>query len=209
MQPSTLTIGRQLVDLERQFPDATGAFTGLLWDLTIAFKIISREVNKAGLVDILGLTGAENVHGEEVQKLDEFAHTTIIKAMDHGGHLCAMASEEDPSVIRIPEKFKKGKYVLLFDPLDGSSNIDANVSIGSIFSILRKRTPGLDGTLQDCLQRGVEQVAAGYVVYGSSTMFVYSTGAGVQGFTLDPSTWLSWRCRWPRQRMRATRNRVP
>ncbi len=187
MLTSTLTIGRHLVEQERLLPEATGEFTGLLWDLTIAFKIISREVNKAGLVDILGVTGSENVHGETVQKLDEFAHTTIFKAMDHGGHLCAMASEEDPKVMRIPEQFKKGKYVLVFDPLDGSSNIDVNVSIGSIFSIFRKKTPGPDGTLADFLQRGVEQVAAGYVVYGSSTIMVYTTGVGVHGFTLDPS----------------------
>ncbi|HSR69432.1 MAG TPA: class 1 fructose-bisphosphatase [Acidobacteriota bacterium] len=187
MSTSTLTIGRFLVEEERQFPDATGVFTGLLWDLTIAFKIISRQVNKAGLVDILGKTGDENVHGEEVRKLDEFAHYTLFKAMDHGGHLCAMASEEDPRVMRIPSKFKKGKYVLIFDPLDGSSNIDANVSIGSIFSILRKVTPGEDGTLEDCLQPGYKQVAAGYCVYGSSTILVYSSGSGVNGFTLDPS----------------------
>lgn len=184
---STLTIGRYLVDVERQFPEATGAFTGLLWDLTTACKIISREVNKAGLVDILGLTGSENVHGEQVKKLDEFAHETIFKAMDHGGHLCAMASEEDPRVMRIPEKFRKGQYILIFDPLDGSSNIDVNVSIGSIFSILRKKTSGPDGSLEDCLQPGVDQVAAGYVVYGSSTIMVYTSGQGVHGFTLDPS----------------------
>ncbi|HSR49784.1 MAG TPA: class 1 fructose-bisphosphatase [Acidobacteriota bacterium] len=187
MSSSTLTIGRFLVEEERKLPDATGVFTGLLWDLTIAFKIISREVNKAGLVDILGKTGDENVHGEEVRKLDEFAHYTLFKAMDHGGHLCAMASEEDPKIMRIPKKFKKGKYVLIFDPLDGSSNIDANVSIGSIFSILRKVTPGEDGTLEDCLQPGYQQIAAGYCVYGSSTIMVYSSGTGVNGFTLDPS----------------------
>ncbi len=185
--PSTLTIGRHLVGQERLFPEATGEFTNLLWDLTIAFKIISKEVNKAGLAEILGLTGKENVHGEEVQQLDEFADQTLLKAMDHGGHLCLMASEEHEEVIPIPPQFKKGKYILIFDPLDGSSNIDVNVSIGTIFSILKKKTPGLDGTLEDCLQRGVEQVASGYCIYGSSTMMVYTAGQGVHGFTLDPS----------------------
>ncbi len=184
---STHTIGRHLVGQERTFPEATGEFTNLLWDLTIAFKIISKEVNKAGLAEILGLTGRQNVHGEQVQQLDEFAHETIYKAMDHGGHLCIMASEEYEDVLPIPDRFRKGKYVLLYDPLDGSSNIDVNVSIGSIFSILRKQTPGANGSLTDCLQPGYQQVASGYVIYGSSTMFVYTVGHGVFGFTLDPS----------------------
>lgn len=187
MNETTLSIGRHLVDQERTFPEATGEFTSLLWDLTIAFKIISREVNKAGLADILGLSGRTNVHGEDVQRLDLFADQTIYKAMDHGGHLCLMASEENEEVLTIPEQFKKGKYILLFDPLDGSSNIDVNVSIGTIFSILRRKSPGPDGTLEDCLQPGVEQVAAGYCIYGSSTMLVYTAGKGVHGFTLDPS----------------------
>jgi len=184
---TTLSIGRHLVDQERSLPEATGEFTSLLWDLTIAFKIISREVNKAGLADILGLSGRTNVHGEEVQQLDLFADQTIFMAMDHGGHLCLMASEENEEVLKIPEQFRKGKYILLFDPLDGSSNIDVNVSIGTIFSILRRKSPGPDGTLEDCLQPGVEQVAAGYCIYGSSTMMVYTVGRGVHGFTLDPS----------------------
>lgn len=189
MNPSQTiyTIGRHLVEQEKDFPKATGEFTSLLWDLTIAFKIISNEVNNAGLGQTLGLAGFENVHGEEVRKLDVFAHDMIFRAMDHGGHLCLMASEESPDVIPIPKKFKKGKYVLLFDPLDGSSNIDVSAGIGSIFSILRKITEGEDGSLEDCLQPGVQQVAAGYVVYGSNTMLVYTTGEGVNGFTLDPA----------------------
>ncbi|MEE8586998.1 MAG: class 1 fructose-bisphosphatase [Acidobacteriota bacterium] len=187
MSSSSLTIGRHLVEQERKHPEASGDFTALLWDLTIAFKVINHEVNKAGLVDILGWTGDRNVHGERVRKLDRFAHDTIFTAMEHGGRLCAMASEEDPRVMRIPRKFKRGRYVLLFDPLDGSSNIDVNVSIGTIFSILRKKTPGPDGTLQDCLQPGCEQAAAGYCVYGSSTIMVYTSGQGVHGFTLDPT----------------------
>ncbi|MEE8160470.1 MAG: class 1 fructose-bisphosphatase [Acidobacteriota bacterium] len=187
MSPSTYTIGRHLVEQQKNFADSTGDFTSLMWDLTIAFKVISTEVNKAGLLDVLGLTGGTNVHGERVKKLDVFAHDTIFKSMDHGGHLCLMASEESADILPISAKFKKGKYILLFDPLDGSSNIDVNVSVGSIFSILRKKSEGPDGRLEDCLQPGTEQVAAGYVVYGSSTMLVYTAGGGVHGFTLDPS----------------------
>lgn len=155
-------------------------------DLTIAAKIISREVNRAGLADILGLTGQENIHGEEVKKLDEYANDVIIKSMDHGGHLCVMASEENEDIIPIPDQYPKGKYMLMFDPLDGSSNIDANVSVGTIFSIYRRKTTAGNGTLEDCLRKGVEQVAAGYIVYGSSTMLVYTAGHGSHGFTLDP-----------------------
>ena len=187
MSPSTYTIGRHLMEQQKNFADSTGNFTSLMWDLTIAFKVISTEVNKAGLLDVLGLTGETNVHGERVKKLDVFAHDTIFKSMDHGGHLCLMASEESADILPIPAKFKKGKYILLFDPLDGSSNIDVNVSVGTIFSILRRKSEGPDGRLEDCLQPGTEQVAAGYVVYGSSTMLVYTAGGGVHGFTLDPS----------------------
>ncbi len=187
MSQSTYTIGRHLMEQQKSFAGSTGNSTSLMWDLTIAFKVISTEVNKAGLVDVLGLTGETNVHGEGVKKLDIFAHDTIFKCMDHGGHLCLMASEESPDILPIPAKFEKGEYILLFDPLDGSSNIDVNVSVGSIFSILRKKSEGPDGRLEDCLQPGTEQVAAGYVVYGSSTMLVYTSGEGVHGFTLDPS----------------------
>jgi fructose-1,6-bisphosphatase I len=168
-------------------PSATGEFTRLLWDLILAFKMISREANRAGLANILGLTGAENVQGEKVAKLDDFAENRIVEQMSHGGHLCCMASEESEDVISIPPRYPRGKYVLLFDPLDGSSNIDVNASLGTIFSILRKKSSGLDGTAEDCMQKGTEQVAAGYVVYGSSTMLVYTAGRGVHGFTLDPS----------------------
>ena len=139
MSQSTYTIGRHLMEQQKSFAGSTGHFTSLMWDLTIAFKVISTEVNKAGLVDVLGLTGETNVHGEGVKKLDIFAHDTIFKCMDHGGHLCLMASEESPDILPIPPKFEKGEYILLFDPLDGSSNIDVNVSVGSIFSILRKK----------------------------------------------------------------------
>jgi len=182
-----MSVQRHIMEQERHFPLATGNLTGLLMDLIYAAKIISREVNKAGLVDILGLAGTENIHGEAVKKLDEYANDRLFKAMDHGGHLCIMASEERDEVIQIPDKFPKGNYVLLFDPLDGSSNIDANVSIGTIFSIHRKKTDGEVGTLEDCLQKGADQVAAGYIIYGSSTMLVFTTGQGVNGYTLDPS----------------------
>ena len=187
MSQPIVTIERHIIDQERQFPEATGAFSTILYDLAFAAKMIAREVNMAGLVDILGGTDERNTHGEEVQKLDQWAHDVIYKALDHCGQLACMASEEAEDFLPIPDKFKAGKYVLLYDPLDGSSNIDANVSIGTIFSIQRKITEGERGTEKDCLQMGREQVAAGYVVYGSSTMLVYTTGHGVHGFTLDPS----------------------
>ena len=183
-----MTLARFIIEQERLHPEATGELSKLLHDLSLAAKVISLEVNKAGLADILGFTGDINVQGEEVKKLDMFAHRMMFNAMDHGGHLCVMASEEEEDIIHIPKKFKVGKYVLLFDPLDGSSNIDANISIGTIFSIYKRVTPdGTPGTLEDCLQQGVNQVAAGYIVYGSSTIMVYTAGDGVHSFTLDPS----------------------
>ncbi len=186
-QGKVITIERHIIEEERKHPGASGDFSGILRDLTLAIKVIHREVSQAGLVNILGMAGRQNVHGEQVKKLDVFADEKIYQAMDHGGHLCVMASEENEDVLLIPEQYPKGKYVLLYDPLDGSSNIDANVSIGTIFSIYRRVTPSGNGTMQDCLQPGYKQIAAGYVVYGSSTMLVYTTGDGVHGFTLDPS----------------------
>jgi len=182
-----VTIERHIIEQERLFPDATGAFSRILSDIAIAAKVISREVNKAGLVEILGEVGATNVHGENVRKLDVYADEVIYKALDHTGHLCCMASEENEGILDIPEKFPTGNYALLYDPLDGSSNIDANISVGTIFSIHRKISEHPRGCLEDCLQPGRDQIAAGYVVYGSSTMMVYTTGHGVHGFTLDPS----------------------
>jgi len=181
------TVQQHILDEERLYPAATGDFTQLLTSLIVAAKIISREVNKAGLVKILGETENVNVHGETVMKLDEFAQQTIYRAMGHCGHLCVMASEESEGIIPIPDGNKRGKYVLMFDPLDGSSNIDVNASIGTIFSIHRKITEKEDGDEADCLQPGNRQLAAGYFIYGSSTMMVYTTGNGVHGFTLDPS----------------------
>jgi fructose-1,6-bisphosphatase I len=184
---SVVTLERHIVEEERRRPEATGAFSNILSSLTLAAKIISREVNKAGIVDILGGTGGTNVQGERVQKLDLYAEDVIYRALDHTGALCCMVSEESENILPIPEEFPKGEYVLIFDPLDGSSNIDVNVSIGTIFSIHRKVSGGEDGTVEDCLQAGCRQIAAGYVLYGSSTMLVYTSGSGVHGFTLDPS----------------------
>jgi fructose-1,6-bisphosphatase I len=167
---------------------ATGRFTSLLNQLILAVKIISREVNKAGLVDVLGFTGEINVQGEEVKKLDEYSNSVLIHCMRQAGVLCAMSSEENEGIIEIPEGYPQGDYVLIFDPLDGSSNIEANINIGTIFSIYRRKTPSnTPATLEDLLQMGIEQVAAGYFIYGSSTMMVFTTGQGVHGFTLDPS----------------------
>lgn len=183
-----VTLTRHILEEQAKHPESRGAFSSILYDLTLAIKIISREVNKAGLVNILGSTNDSNVHGERVMKLDRFADDRIFKAMDHGGHLCCMASEECENLIKIPARFEKGDYVLVFDPLDGSSNIDKNVSIGTIFALFRRVTEGGgDGTLADALQPGTKQVAAGYAIFGSSTMLVYTAGNGVHGFTLDPS----------------------
>ncbi len=184
---SIVTIDRFIIEQEAQYPEATGELSGILYDLAVAAKMISSKVRRAGLIDILGGAGSDNVQGEHQQKLDVIANAIITKAMDHGGRLCAMASEEEEGIIAIPEQFKCGKYVLMFDPLDGSSNIDVNVPVGTIFSVLKRVTASGHGTLADMLQPGLKQVAAGYVIYGSSTMMVYTTGHGAHGFTLDPS----------------------
>jgi fructose-1,6-bisphosphatase I len=184
---SVVTIERFIIEEERNHPEATGELSGILYDLALAAKMIANKVRSAGLADILGATDNENVQGEVQQKLDVLSNEIIVKAMDHGGRLCAMASEEEPDIIQIPDNFKCGKYCLLFDPLDGSSNIDVNVPVGTIFSVVRKITRGRHGELEDMLQPGRRQVAAGYIIYGSSTMMVYTTGQGAHGFTLDPS----------------------
>lgn len=185
---SVVTIERYIIEQERLHPQATGALSGILQDLALAAKMIASKVRLAGLVDVLGEHGSDNVQGEAQQKLDVISNDIIVKAMDHGGRLCAMASEEEEGIIQIPDRFKRGSYVLLFDPLDGSSNIDVNVPVGTIFSVLRRLSKGHGaGTMDDLLQPGYKQVAAGYVIYGSSTMMVYTTGQGAHGFTLDPS----------------------
>ena len=181
------TIERFILEQQSTLPEATGVLTNLLYDLALAGKIIASRTTRAGLAEILGSTGEENVQGEVVQKLDKFADRTIFRLNDHTGRLAAMASEEHPSILPIPDNFSPGKYVLIFDPLDGSSNIDYNISVGTVFSIFHRKTQDGWGNVEDCLQKGRDLVAAGYIVYGSSTMLVYSTGHGVHGFTLDPS----------------------
>ncbi|WP_291320161.1 class 1 fructose-bisphosphatase [Desulfonatronospira sp.] len=182
-----ITVTEHLLVHQKASPMATGRFTRLLNELILAAKIISREVNKAGLVNVLGLTGDTNVQGEEVQKLDELANSILIYRMQRAGFLCAMASEENADLIEVPSRFAQGDYILLFDPLDGSTNIDVNVSIGTIFSIFRRTRKDGPVYMEEVLQKGENQVAAGYFIYGSSTMMVYTTGSGVHGFTLDPS----------------------
>ncbi len=183
------TLHRFITEEQRRFPEARGGFSELLLALAIAGKLIAREVNKAGLAQVMGLTGRVNVHGEEVQHMDEFANSTIIHATDHTGHLAGMASEEMDDVYTIPARHPSGDYLLVFDPVDGSSNIDVNVSIGTIFSIYRHMRKGRRRrpTERDFLMRGTDQVCAGYIIYGSSTMLVYTTGRGTHGFTLDPT----------------------
>jgi fructose-1,6-bisphosphatase I len=184
---SVVTIERFIIEQEKLHPKATGELSGILYDMALAAKMISNKVRSAGLADLLGATEDMNVQGEIQAKLDVVANEIIVKAVDHSGRLCAMASEEEPGIIPIPERFRCGNYCLLFDPLDGSSNIDVNVPVGTIFSVVRKVTAGARGQMEDMLQPGHRQVAAGYVIYGSSTMLVYTTGQGAHGFTLDPS----------------------
>lgn len=182
-----ITISRHIMEQQRKYPEASGEFSGLLSDITLAVKLIARDVRKAGLVNILGLTGSENVHGERVTKLDEYANRVLYDILGRTGHLCVLASEEAHSILTIPEGYPHGKYVFMFDPLDGSSNIDANATIGTIFSVHKRISDSGPGTIEDCLQPGSRQVCAGYIVYGSSTMLVYTTGQGVHGFTYDPT----------------------
>ncbi len=182
------TLGQFIIEKQSDFPYAKGELSRLLRDIGIAAKIVHREVNKAGLADILGEAGEINIQGESVKKLDVFANEQFIAALSVGGECCAIASEENEELIPIDTPMSKNaKYVVAIDPLDGSSNIDVNVSVGTIFSIYRRISLSGPGTMEDFMQRGTEQIAAGYVIYGSSTMLVYTTGKGVNGFTLDPS----------------------
>jgi fructose-1,6-bisphosphatase I len=194
--PQFNTIGNRIVTLdefiirqEKDFDYATGELTGLLRDIGVAAKIVNREVNKAGLVNIVGLADNQNASGDAQQKLDVYANDKLIECLQNSGECCAIASEENEEIIQIPSRSsKKSHYVVMFDPLDGSSNIDVNVSVGTIFAIYRRQSdPGTAATLDDFLQPGTKQVAAGYVLYGTSTILVYTTGRGVNGFTLDPS----------------------
>ncbi|MBU2888003.1 class 1 fructose-bisphosphatase [Gilvimarinus agarilyticus] len=179
------TLDRFINHKQADFPFATGELSQLLRDIALAGKIINLEINKSGLLDIAGAYGAVNVQGEEQQKLDVIANVRFIRALRNGGQVCAIVSEEDDEIVEINAD---SNYVVAMDPLDGSSNIDVNVSIGTIFSIYRRVTdPGEHVTKEDVLQKGDKQVAAGYILYGSSTMMVYTTGHGVNGFTLEPS----------------------
>jgi len=182
-----VTIESFIMEQERLHPAATGELSNLLYDIALAAKIISGNVRRAGLVDVLGSAGRTNVQGEQQQKLDVLANETVKQAFAWTGRVCVMASEEEEGLIPTPAEYQPGKYVLLFDPLDGSSNIDVNVSIGTIFAIYRRVSPDGPGTLADLLQPGRKQVAAGYIIYGSSTVMVYTSGRGVHCFTLDPT----------------------
>lgn len=186
MNNAVVSLSRHIMEEQRKFPDASGNLSIVLEQIAFAAKIISREVNKAGLINIIGNADSTNVHGENQQKLDIYANDMMIKALDHTGQVCAMASEENEDIIEIPNKYPKGKYAVVFDPLDGSSNIDVNISIGTIFGIYRKKEDCAEDCAENFFQPGRDMVCAGYIIYGSSTMFVYSTGNGVNGFTLDP-----------------------
>jgi fructose-1,6-bisphosphatase I len=190
MSSQLLTVQQHILEEQRRrFPDASGEFSWLLSGITLATKIVAAQVRRAGLAGILGVTRDINVQGETVQKLDVIANQTLLQFLGNRGNVAIMASEENEDPIIVERDRKLGKYVVVFDPLDGSSNIDVNVSVGTIFSILRREQDptGTRDTLADVLQPGYKQVAAGYVVYGSSTMLVYAAGRGVHGFTLDPS----------------------
>jgi fructose-1,6-bisphosphatase I len=182
------TLTQFIVERQAEYPQAKGALTRLLNDIATAAKIVNREINAAGLVDILGFEGTDNIQGEAQKKLDVYANERFIEALKGGGECCAIASEENEKIISFQNEFSDlGKYVVAIDPLDGSSNIEANVSIGTVFSIYRRKSEAGPGKLEDMLQPGTNLAAAGYVIYGSSTMLVYTTGKGANGFTLDPS----------------------
>jgi fructose-1,6-bisphosphatase I len=184
-----VTLTQFISDQQSLYPDASGDLTRIFMDIILAAKIVNRDVRKAGLVDILGNYGTTNVQGEEVKKLDVVANEEFISALSLGRDCCAILSEENDDIIHVKNpNSAKPKYIVAMDPLDGSSNIDVNASIGTIFSIYRRQSMAWDEvTLDDCLQKGINQIAAGYIIYGSSTMMVYTTGQGVNGFTLDSS----------------------
>jgi fructose-1,6-bisphosphatase I len=182
-----VTLGEFIIERQADFPYAKGELSSLLSDISIAAKIVNREVNKAGLVNILGEAGSDNIQGESQKKLDVYANDQFLAALASGGECAGVASEENDEIILFDGPASSGKYIVAMDPLDGSSNIDVNVSVGTIFSIYRRKTKNGPAEVNDFLQFGSDQVAAGYIVYGSSTMLVYTTGNGVNGFTLDPS----------------------
>lgn len=180
-----IALDRFIKNNQEQFQYASGELSQLLRDIALASKVVNREVNKAGLIDIMGAMGSQNTAGDNQQKLDVLANIRFTRALSKGGEACALISEETESYVDLNND---GKYVIAIDPLDGSSNIDVNVSIGTIFSIYRRRSPvGKPIQPEDILQKGTDQVAAGYILYGSSTMLVYTTGHGVNGFTYEPT----------------------
>jgi fructose-1,6-bisphosphatase I len=181
-----ITIESHILEQQSAHPEATGVLTSLLYDIALCAKIIAHAMTRAGLIDVLGAAGGVNVQGEQVAKLDVLANETLIRFNRFTGRLAGMASEENADIVPIPDGYQIGPYVLLFDPLDGSSNIDYTVSVGTIFGIYHRKTEGGPAQVEDFLQPGRDLVAAGYVVYGNSTVFVYSVGNGVHGFTLDP-----------------------
>jgi fructose-1,6-bisphosphatase I len=182
-----ITIERHILDEQSYHPEATGALTNLLYDIALAGKVIASKTTRAGLAEILGRTDDTNIQGETVMKLDRFADLTITRITDHTGRLAGLASEEKDSFMPIPDKYETGKYLLLFDPLDGSANVDYNMPVGTIFAIHRRTAEDGPVSLREFLQPGRNLIAAGYIAYGTSTMFVYTTGHGVHGFTLDPT----------------------
>lgn len=183
-----ITLDRFIHETTQAHPEATGKFSTLLRQVSLASRLVSSRVNRAGLAGMLGSTGEVNVQGEYVQKLDEYANNTFKRALEHAGCVCAIASEEDAEPYYVPERFHSGRYVFCMDPLDGSSNIDVNATIGTIFCVFRRKSvEGGPATMADMLRAGEEIVAAGYIIYGSGTVMVLSTGQGVHGFTLDPS----------------------
>ncbi|MFT7617771.1 MAG: fructose-1,6-bisphosphatase I [Planctomycetota bacterium] len=185
-----VTLQQHIMEQQRYHPTATGEFSWLLSGLTQATKIISAKVRRAGLVDILGATGNENIQGEIVQKLDIFANEILMKCLSYRGNVGILASEENENPVILHDSGAAGRYIVLFDPLDGSSNIDCNMPIGTIFSVLERQNTGFGprDSMADILQPGLKQRASGYVIYGSSTIFVYTTGQGVHMFTLDPAS---------------------
>jgi fructose-1,6-bisphosphatase I len=185
-QSKIITIERHILDEQQIHPEATGVLTNIMYDLALAGKYIASQTTRAGLSEILGSTEDVNIQGETVMKLDQLADQTIFRLNDHTGRIAVLASEEHEHLIPIPKGFPIGKYVLLYDPLDGSSNIDYNATIGTIFAIYRRISSDGPGKLKDCLQPGRNLIVAGYLIYGSSTMLVYTSGSGVHGFTLDP-----------------------
>ncbi|MCA9573108.1 MAG: fructose-1,6-bisphosphatase, partial [Myxococcales bacterium] len=181
------TLDRFLIETMQQIPGATGTFVNLIQSIALAGKMISARVNRAGLAGLLGETGEVNIQGEFVQKLDVYANSTFMRSLEHRGHTCMVVSEEEAEPMRVGEKWHSGRYVVTVDPLDGSSNIDVNATIGTIFGVFRRKSDeGTPATLEDVLRPGTDLLAAGYLIFGSGTMLVVAAEFGVHGFTLDP-----------------------